>query len=737
MTIERASLEVGNSTLSFETGRMAKQAHGSVLVSCGGTVVLAAAVCKREPDPGRDFFPLTIEYREKAYAGGRIPGGYFKREGRPTEKEILTCRLIDRPIRSLFNKHYRNEVQIIVTVLSYDNENSADILAINGAINALLVSDIPFDQPAASVRVGRIDGNFIVNPSFEQMSESELDLVLVGTEEKIVMIEAGANEVSEDDMFDAIKFGHEEIRKIAAASAEFMRRAGKPKQEVVAEEIPADIVEKVKAAVGNSFDAIYGGGLAKEEVADAVQKVYDEKVITQFDKEAEGFDEKPVKASFGKVEKDFVRQLILEKGKRPDGRGFQDIRNITCETGVLPRTHGSSLFTRGQTQSLMVTTLGTGDDEQRIDSLEGDIKKSFMLHYNFPPFSVGETGRFGGTGRREIGHGALASRAIEPILPEEEKFPYTIRLVSEILESNGSSSMATVCSGSLALMDAGVPIKAPVSGIAMGLVTDDQGRWKVLTDIAGVEDHLGDMDFKAAGTEHGLTALQMDLKIAGVTDEILKKAFSDAREARLKILDIMNGEISEPRPDISSFAPRILTIKINPDKIGALIGPGGKNIRRITEETGVKIDIEDDGSVSIASVDGKAAEAAIEQINAITKEAELGKVYQGTVKKLTTFGCFVEIFPGTEGLCHVSEISEGYVKSVNEFVRVGDPIPVKVITIASDTGKISLSAKQAQEGGLQPLPPDVPRETIPEPSDRGRRGGGGGGGGRPRARSRS
>ncbi len=717
MKIEKVSARIGDQELIIETGRMAKQAHGAVMVQCGGTVILATAVAAHDIKEGIDFFPLTVDYRERTYAAGRIPGGYFKREGRPTEKEVLTSRLIDRPIRPLFPEGYRNETQVMVTVLSVDGDNAADILSMNGVSAALLISDIPFETPIGAVRVGLLEGKLVVNPCVSSLAASDLDLVIAGTEDKMIMIEAGCKEISEEKMQEALHFGHGEIKKVIRLQRELQKKAAKAKRSFQKIEITEDAVKKVKQAIQGEFEKIFGIE-SKQEREEATCKLY-KKVIGQFDKTSPDFKESVVKLIFDGVEKEKVREFILGGKGRPDGRGVREIRKITCEVGVLPRTHGSSLFTRGQTQSLSVTTLGTGEDEQMIESLEGgDETKRFMLHYNFPSFSVGETKPNRGPGRREIGHGALAERALSPVMPSKEEFPYTVRLVSDILESNGSSSMATVCGGTLALMDAGVPLKAPVAGIALGLITSGS-KWQVLTDLAGIEDHHGDMDFKAAGTPKGLTALQMDLKIAGVGEDILKEAFNQAKEARFKILEMITRAIEAPRKDLSVYAPRIVTLRINPSKIGELIGPGGKNIRKIVEETGAKIDIEDDGRVFVASVDAKACEAAIARIQGSTEVPEIGKIYQSTVRKLMNFGAFCEVLPGTDGLCHVSEVSEGFVKNVTDYLRVGDVVPVKVIGI-DDNGKISLSIKQAKEGGMPMLPPDVERDVISEPSSRGR-----------------
>lgn len=709
MALEKVSAQIGNFQLSFETGHVAKQAHGAVMAQLGETVVMATAVSSYESDPSRDFFPLTIDYREKAYAAGKIPGGFFKREGRPTEKEILTARLVDRPIRSVFGKDYTNETQILLNVVSFDGENDGDVLAMNAASASLAVSDIPYSSVIGAVRVGLVDNQFVVNPTFEQLEESDLDLIAAGTSDKIVMIEAGAKELSEERMMDALDFALVEIQKVVKLIEELASKAGKTKRPFEAPVVDETTYNKVKEiATDAAFAEIFNAD-SKEDREKATEALK-EKIAAAFDPEAEGYDETEIKNSFKKAEKNYVREMILSQGRRPDKRDFRDLRAIQCETGVLPRTHGSSLFTRGETQSLSTCTLGTGDDEQRIDALEGDLRKSFMLHYNFPPSSVGETGRVGGTGRREIGHGALAERALREVLPSKEDFPYVIRIVSDITESNGSSSMATVCGGTLALMDAGVPIKAPVAGIAIGLVTGDNDRWKVLTDIAGIEDFLGDMDFKSGGTREGLTTLQMDLKIAGVTKEILKEAFDHGKQARLAIIDMIEAEIKAPREDVSIHAPRISTVQINPEKIGQLIGPGGKVIRGICEETGAKVEINDEGIVTIAATSPESMEAAIQQVKGITAEAEIGQIYQGTVRKLMNFGAFCEILPGQDGLCHVSEVSDDYVKDVTEYLRTGDVVPVKVISI--EGGKINLSIKQAKEGGWPKLPEGAERETI-------------------------
>ncbi len=709
-TVHKVQGLLGNREFSLETGRMAKQAHGSIIATCGSTVILAAAVGAPEPKEGMDYFPLTVDYRERAYAAGKFPGGYFKREGKPADSEVLIARLIDRPMRPLFPADFLNETQITVMVLSVGNENVTDILAMNAAFAAIKVSDIPFEHTLGAVRVGIIDGNFVANPSSEDLERSELDLVIAATEEKVVMLEAGAKEITEERMMEAVKFGHSEIKKVIAVQKDLTAKAGKAKRPVVKLPIPDSMWDTVRKTVGSEFNKIFELP-SKEAREKATHELFD-KVEAQFNPEAEDFNESYLKMVFDKVEQEKVREYILDIGKRPDGRGIREIRPITTEVSVLPRTHGSALFTRGQTQSLCVITLGTAEDEQTIDALQGEYTKRFLLHYNFPPFSVGEAKQNRGPGRREIGHGALAERSLEAVIPAHEVFPYTIRLVSDILESNGSSSMATVCGGTLALMDAGVPIKAPVAGIALGLITKGD-KFQVLTDIQGIEDHHGDMDFKAAGTTAGLTALQMDIKIPGVTDAMLQDSFDKAKEARFKILEKIQQQIASPRENLSPYAPRITTIRINPEKIGGLIGPGGKNIKKIVEETGAKIDINDDGTVSIASVDSKSTEEALKRIHGITDEAELGKIYEGTVKKLVGFGAFIEYMPGREALCHVSEVAEGFVKAVNDHLRLGDIVPVKVVNIEPD-GRVSLSIKEARPGGMPMLPPDAERDPISE-----------------------
>lgn len=724
MSAHQITGEFAGRQVILESGRMAKQAHGSVLLTCGETTVLATAVSAYEMKEAQDFFPLTVDYRERTYAAGKIPGGFFKREGKPADHEVLTARLIDRPIRPLFHEDYMNETSITVMLLSIGDENVSDILAMNAGFLSVMISDIPFDYALAGVRVGMIDGQFVANPTLAQLEKSDLELVVAGTAEKVLMLEAGANQITEETMMKAIHFGHEEIKKMVKLQKELIAKCGKKKRELKKLPISDSMMATVKKTVGTEFSKIFELD-SKEARETATRELY-AKVKAQFKPEDPEYKESYLKLAFDRVEKEKVREYIIDQGKRPDGRGVRELRKITCEATVLPRTHGSALFTRGQTQSLSVATIGTPEDQQMIDALNGEVWKRFMLHYNFPSFSVGESRPSRGPGRREIGHGALAERALEAVLPPADSFPYTVRLVSDILESNGSSSMATVCGGALALMDAGVPIQAPVAGVALGLVTNGP-KYQVLSDIQGIEDHHGDMDFKAAGTRKGLTALQMDIKIDGVTDAMLRDSFDFAKEARFKIMDIMQQTLSAPRAEMSARAPRITTLKINPEKIGGLIGPSGKNIKKIVEETGTKINIEDDGTVSIASTDAKATQEALRRIQGITDEAEIGKIYEGTVKKLVAFGAFIEFMPGREALCHVSEVAEGFVKSVNDYLRVGDVVPVRCINIGDD-GKVSLSIKAAKEGGMEMLPPDAERDPISET--------GGGRGGRDRSRPR-
>jgi polyribonucleotide nucleotidyltransferase len=641
-----------------------------------------------------------VEYQEKTYAAGKIPGGFFKREGRPSEKEILTARLIDRPIRPLFPKGYKDEVQGIALVLSSDCQNDSDVLALIGASCVLNISNIPFDGLIGAARVGRINGEFVVNPTFAQIAESDVDLMVVGSQDGVVMLEGTSKECDEAAMRQAVDFGYENAKKVISFIEEIKKECGQEKYTPVIKEIDAEFRAKVEELTSGEIDKI--NALDKKDKRKEATKALIADVAEKLITEDSEYTEKEIKSVMSDIEKVKVRKMILEQGKRSDGRGFKDIREISCEVGVLPRTHGSGLFTRGETQSLAVTTLGTSADEQIIDALVEKSYKGFMLHYNFPPFSVGEVKPVRGPGRREIGHGALAERSLKQMLPSKDDFPYTIRIVSEVLESNGSSSMATVCAGTLSLMDAGVPIKAPVGGVALGLVKEGD-KAKILTDIAGSEDHYGDMDFKAAGTEKGITAIQMDLKITGISLDLIDKIMEQSREARLAILGKITGLISAPKSDISEFAPKIVTIKINPSKIGELIGPGGKNIKKITADTGATIDIEDDGTVRIGATDGAVSDKAVEAVKAITAEVEVGKIYNGKVKRIMDFGAFCEVLPGKEGLVHVSELSDEYVGKVDDAVKIGDEFEVKVIEVDSQ-GRVNLSKKQAADGPGTPRP---------------------------------
>jgi len=686
----RREIQVGSRSITLETGKLAKQADGAVLVRSGDTVVLVTACRAPSAREGIDFLPLTVDYREYTYASGRIPGGFFKREGKPTEKEVLTSRLIDRPIRPLFAPGWRYETQVIALLLSADTDNDSDVLAITGASAALAVSSIPFQKTIAGVRVGLVGGQFVINPTFAQRKESTLDLVVAGTKDGIVMVEAGAKEVSESEAVAALEAAHAAIKQIVAGIEELARGAGKKKLVVQKKEIGHDFYREVEEKVYVPLsEAMRIRG--KLENYDRVDQLLDEFVASIPEGEVQRRLE--AKEIFHELKEKVLRDEVLERGHRLDGRRFDEIRPIWSEAGVLPRTHGSVVFTRGETQALVTCTLGTADDEQKVEHVSGEFYKRFMLHYNFPPFSVGEVAFLRGPGRREVGHGALAERALVAVIPGEDKFAYTVRIVSDILESNGSSSMASVCGGSMAMMDAGVPLKAPVAGIAMGLIMDEKsGRYAVLSDIAGAEDHYGDMDFKVAGTSSGITALQMDIKIAGVTAEIMSKALEQARQGRMHILGEMAKAISEPRKAMSAFAPRIVTIRIPVDKIRDVIGPGGKTIRSIIERTGVKIDVEDDGKVNVASSDGDSAQKAIGIIQELTATPELNKTYMGKVQRITDFGAFVEIMPGTDGLLHVSEIATHRVKDVRDELKEGQQILVKVINI-DPTGKIRLSRK--------------------------------------------
>ncbi len=695
--MKKFEIKIGKETFVFETGRMAKQADGSVTVHYGGTVALVAVCGAREPKEGTDFFPLTVDYQEKSYAGGKIPGGYFKREGKASERETLVSRLIDRPIRPLFPEGFYNEVQVTANVFSSDKENNADILAINGASLALMISGIPYLGPMAAMRVGEAEGQFVANPTFTELEKSSLDIVVATTELGIIMIEAGANIVPEERIVQALEFATETLKPLLKLQREIAEQCGKPRMEATLSGVSDDLMRKVESLSVKGIDKINRTEKSKESRDEAMKVLFAE-IAAKLVVEGSEITEDHVQHAFHESEKKEVRKFILNETIRTDGRKRNEIRAISVEAGVLPCTHGSALFTRGQTQSLGVVTLGTARDEQTIDAIEGDNFKSFMLHYNFPSFSVGEIKPNRGPGRREIGHGALAERALRAVIPSKDEFPYTIRVVSEILESNGSSSMASVCSGALALMDAGVPIKAPVSGIAMGLIKENN-KVAILSDIAGVEDHLGDMDFKVAGTQNGVTAVQLDLKLKDSLDiQTLKRALEQAKEGRLFILKKMNEALSSPRKELSAFAPRITTIKVDPEKIREIIGPGGKIIRKITADTGAQIEVEDDGTVRIASSDEECSRRAVEIIQGITQEAEVGKVYKAVVKRIMNFGAFCEIFPGKEGLVHISELSDGYVDKVENAVKVGDEILVKVIEIDVQ-GRINLSKKQSTSEG--------------------------------------
>jgi polyribonucleotide nucleotidyltransferase len=691
--IDVEELEWGGKTLRLETGRMARQADGAVLATYGETTVLATVVSDSTPREGIDFFPLTVNYQEKTYAAGKIPGGYFKREGRPTEKETLVSRLIDRPIRPLFAEGYRNETQVIATVLSYDMENEPDVVALVASSAALTLSGVPFMGPVGSARVGLINGEFVLNPTLEQIKTSDLDLVVAGTANAVLMVESEAKELAEEKMLAAVMFGHKGFQPVIDAIIRLAERAAREPRNVTIDD-STSLYEQVKRLAEAELREAYAIA-GKEERRDRISAVKEKVVAALVTGEGDSPTALAVADAFKKLEKDIVRGSILSTGRRIDGRDLVTVRPIRCEVGVLPRTHGSALFTRGETQALVVTTLGTGEDEQYIDALEGTYKETFLLHYNFPPFSVGETGRLGGAGRREIGHGKLAWRAIHPMLPGPEAFPYTIRVVSEITESNGSSSMASVCGASLALMDAGVPLKAPVAGIAMGLIKEDD-RFAVLSDILGDEDHLGDMDFKVAGTGTGVTSLQMDIKITGITEEIMQTALFQAKGGRLQILEKMSEAITEARPGLGEHAPRIEVMTIPTDKIREVIGSGGKVIREIVEKTGAKIDISDDGTIKIASSSGTAINAAIKWIKSIVSEPEVGEIYDGTVVKVVDFGAFVNFFGARDGLVHVSELAPRRVGKVSDVVKEGDKVKVKLLGF-DQRGKVRLSMKSVDQ----------------------------------------
>ncbi|MEW6009596.1 MAG: polyribonucleotide nucleotidyltransferase [Candidatus Omnitrophota bacterium] len=692
MQKETVSLKIGKEDLYLETGELARQADSSILVRYGGTVVLVSVCFSKEPKPGVNFLPLTVEYQEKTYAAGRIPGGFFKREGRPSESETLVARLIDRPLRPLFNKNIRNEIQIIAIVVSSDGSNDPDILSVIGASAAVSSCGVPFTGPVGACRVGRINGEFIVNPTYEEIQNSTLDVIVVGSKDNIVMMEASGKEESDDVMFAAIEFGLKQLPPIIDLQEELLKKIKKPALEITLQEddenLMASISEEEKQEIRKA--ALFANKAENEE---ATKKITQE-IIDKLCTEDSGIEEYQVKDLVSKIQEEGLRSFILKEKKRADGRKFEEIRQINCSVSVLPRTHGSSIFTRGQTQSLAVTTLGTRSDEQMIEALEGKTYESFLLHYSFPPFSVGEVSPMRAPSRREIGHGALARKALVSVMPSKDEFPYTVRVVSEILESNGSSSMASVCAATLSLMDAGVPIKAPVAGVALGLVKEGE-NFAILTDISGGEDHFGDMDFKIAGTKKGITAIQLDLKIQGISLSIIKKAIEQSRQARHIILDKISETLDAPRKSLSSYAPRIEILKINPEKIGELIGPGGKTIKKIINTTGVSIDIEDDGSVLVGSDKEDKLKAALDIIHGLVEEPEVGTIYNGRITKITNFGAFCEILPGKEGLIHISEVSDKYVKDINTVLKVGDEIKVKLVEI-DELGRLNLSIKKAR-----------------------------------------
>jgi polyribonucleotide nucleotidyltransferase len=698
----------GGKSISFETGKLAKQAHGSAVVRLGENVVLATAVANPEPRTGIDFFPLTVDYREYTYAGGRIPGGFIKREGRMSEREVLTSRQIDRPIRPMFAEGFRCETQVIVFVLSADTENDPDVVGINAASAALTLSDIPFLGPVGAVRVGLVDGRFVANPTYSEMREGLLNIMVVGTADAILMIESGAKEVKEETVVDAIEFAHTEIKKICAAIEDLRKKAGKPKRAVTPPEFDQAYYNDLQSKIGVRLsDALDTAKHPKAESYELVRTL--EKELLAAIPEEDDAAKAKLKEYYETLRERIFRDQVIHKKHRPDGRAFDQIREIWIEVGVLPRAHGSAIFTRGETQALVTTTLGTSDDMQRLEGFEGEAKKRFMLHYNFPPFSVGEVAFLRGAGRREIGHGALAERAVSAVLPTEDNWPYAMRVVSDILESNGSSSMATICGASLALMDAGVPLKAPVAGVAMGLVKEGD-QYAILTDIAGAEDHYGDMDFKVAGTKDGITALQMDIKVGGITAQIMREALEQARHGRLFILEKMDEVLSEQRTKVSAYAPRIYTLQIPVDKIRDVIGPGGKMIRSIIEQTGVKIDVEDSGKVNVASNDEVSANKALQIIRDLTASAEVGKTYLGKVSRLADFGAFVEILPGLDGLLHISEVAEHRIKDVRDELKEGDQVLVKVLAVEGNRIKLSrkaiLKEQRAKMGGGAPPPPE-------------------------------
>ena len=687
---QKLEIDFGGRPFSIETGKVAKQANGSVMVQYGETVVLVTAVTSDKKREGLDFIPLTVNYLEMTYAAGRIPGGFFKREGRPSDRETLISRFIDRPLRPLFPKGFQNEIQIIATVLSADQDNDPSILGMIGASSALSLSDIPFEGPIAGAKVGRIDGKFILNPTHEELELSDIDLFVAGSENAIIMVEGSAKEAKEEEILEAILFGHQSLKPVIDLQKQMKSALGVTPREFELRKPEASIYEKVNAIAQEKLRETFyitEKGKRREQMEETLQLTFQELGVEDEP------SQKMVKIAFEEIYRKLIRKFIIEKKQRIDGRSLSEIRSISCEVGILPRTHGSALFTRGETQVLAVVTFGTSEDEQKINSLSGEIYKSFMLHYNFPPFCTGEVSPLRSPGRREIGHGALAERAILPVLPSSEQFPYTIRIVSEVLESNGSSSMATVCGSTLSLMDAGVPIKAPVAGIAMGLILED-GETAVLSDILGDEDHFGDMDFKVAGTAEGVTAIQMDIKVRGLSKEIMRKVLDQAKEGRFHILNKMSETISEPRKDLSRHAPRIVSLQVKQEKIRDVIGPGGKNIRAIIDQTGVKVDVEDSGVVKLASPNYEAIEKAIYMIKRLTQEVEVGALYNGKVVRILGFGAIVELFPGTDGLIHISQLAEGHVKEVTDVLKEGDEVLVKVIDI-DPQGRIRLSRKEA------------------------------------------
>ena len=717
MNSYESTATLGDEAVTIETGKLAQQAGGAVTVRCGDTVLLVTATMSRTPREGINFFPLTVDFEERLYAAGRIPGSFFRREGRPTESATLTMRLTDRPIRPLFPHDMRNDVQIIITPLSQDEEHQSDILSIIGASAALTISDTPFDGPLGAVRVGHVDGKLVISPTISQMEHSVLDLRLAGTADALLMVEAGANEVSEDVMVEALRCGHEAIQDVIRVQNEMREAVGKPKRAYPPYALPDELLEIVRQQVGDRLpEAIYGA-TSKADLNERLRTLRDELTENLGDE----WDRGAIRGAFEEAERELVRRRTIEEGVRADGRDPKTIRSLSAEVGLLPRTHGSGLFTRGETQVLSVATLGTPREEQMLDDLSPEETKRYMHHYNFPPYSTGEVRFMRGPKRREIGHGALAERALLPVIPDSGEFPYTLRVVSEAVSSNGSTSMASVCGSTLSLMDAGVPIKAPVAGIAMGLMMEDD-RYQILTDIQGLEDHIGDMDFKVAGTRAGITALQMDIKVAGLSYDILAEALEQAHQARMQILDVIEATIPTPRAELSPYAPRMTILHIDPDKLGAVIGTGGKTVRALQEECDVRIDIEDDGTIYIASTSGPAAEKAQQMIEKLTEEAEIGHIYTGRVVRTTNFGAFVEILPGTDGMVHISQLADYRVNSVEDAVRIGDEVMV-MVTDVSPEGKIRLSRRAVLEGWTleQAQAADRPRESRGNRDNRGRR----------------